>query len=98
MGNVGCSADEGFGVWKIAVGLLILAVLLSAVWFGHGVATGIGVPYPDPMPDQAAYERYHWGISNALFLASGVAWLAVGVVSAACVWRWLRRGGRAEPG
>jgi len=90
-------AAEGFGVRKVAVGLIVLAGLLTAVGMVHGVATGIGVPYPDPTPDQAAYERYHLGISKPLFLASGVAWLLAGACAAACAGRWLLKGGRGEP-
>jgi hypothetical protein len=94
---MGILAKGGLGMWKVVVGLVVLAVLLSAVWMGHGVATGIGVPYPDPTPEQVAFERYHMGTSNLLFLASGVSWLVAIVCSATCAGRWLLRGGRAKP-
>lgn len=82
-------------MWKVAAGLLVLAVVLSVAFMGHGLATGIVPPYPDPTPEQAAYVRYHKGISMPLFLASGVAWLATGVVTVASVVRWLFRSRRA---
>lgn len=85
---------EDFEVWKIAVGLLLLALLLSAIWIGHGLATGIAVPYPDPTPEQAAYERYHRGISDSLFLTAGAGWFAAVAVAAASIGRGLTRGGR----
>lgn len=81
---------------KVVVGLLSLALLLLAAFLAHGVGTGIAVPYPDPTPEQAAYERYHLGISQPLFLVTGAAWLAAGVTAAVCIGRWLLRGGRAE--
>ncbi len=85
-------------MWKVAFGLLVVAILLSAVFMAHGLATGIGIPYPDPTPEQAAYERFHQGISNPLFLAAGVAWLVAGIAAVMCAIRWLLRGVRPEPG
>jgi hypothetical protein len=80
-------------VWKVAVGLLLLALLLPAIWIGHGLATGIAVPYPDPTPEQVAYERYHRGINQLLFLTAGAAWLAIVIGAAVYVGRGLWRGG-----
>jgi hypothetical protein len=91
------AASEG-RVRKVAAGLLALAVLLSAAFLAHGVGTGIAVPYPDPTPEQAAFERYHQRISLPLCLAAVVAWLAAGAALAACAVRWLLAGGRAAPG
>jgi hypothetical protein len=74
-------------VWKVVASLLIVAVLLSAAFMAHGLATGIGVPYPDPTPEQAASERYHEGLSQPLFLAAAASWLVAGgaiAVAAAC--------------
>lgn len=84
-------------MWKVVVGILALAITLSAIFMAHAVATGIGVPYPDPTPELAAYERFHLGISKPLFLIAGAAWLVVGVAATVCVGRWLLRRGRAEP-
>lgn len=84
-------------MWKVAASLLALAALLSAVWMGHGAVTGIGVPYQDTTPDQAAYVLYHWGISERLFLATGVAWLVAGIVTTACTGHWLFKGRHGAP-
>jgi hypothetical protein len=78
-------------MWKVVVSLLGIAVLLSLVFMAHGIVTGIVVPYPDPTPDQAIYERRHREISNILFLASGVAWLAMTCVGAVGTGRWVIR-------
>lgn len=64
----------------------------------HALATGIGVPYPDPTPELAAYERFHLRISQPIFLYAGVAWLVAGVATAVCAGRWWLRGSRAELG
>ena len=69
--------------------LMAVAVLLSAAFMAHIAATGIGVPYPDPTPTQAAYERYHLAISQPIFFAAGAAWLAVAVAAFVCVASWL---------
>lgn len=84
-------------MWKVAGGLLALAALLSATWMAHAVATGIAIPYPDPTPELAAYERFHLGISNPLLFCAVVAWLVAGVAAAVCTGRWLMQGRRAEP-
>lgn len=84
-------------MWKVVVGLLALAITLSAIFMAHAVATGIGVPYPDPTPELAAYERFHLGISNPLLAITAMAWLVAGVASAVCVGRWLLRSGPREP-
>ncbi len=73
--------------WRITAGLAVVALVLSAVFTIHGVATGLGVPYPDPTPQQAAFVRYHWGISNVLFFTTGVGWLLAG---SAAVWAGLQ--------
>jgi|GEM_PF-6166388 hypothetical protein len=88
----------GLGMWKVAAGLFVVAVLLSAAFLTHGVATGVGVPYPDPTPEQAAYERYHRGISQPLFLAAGVAWLVAVVAAAVSAGLWSLRARHPEPG
>jgi hypothetical protein len=69
--------------------LLVVAALLSSAFIAHVVATGIGVPYQDPTPAQAAYERYHLAISQPMFFAGGAVWLAVGVAAFVCVSSWL---------
>jgi hypothetical protein len=79
-------------MWKIVVGLLLLALLLSVIWIGHGLTTGIAIPYPDPTPEQVAYERYHRGINGSLFLTAGVAWLTAVAVAGVCVIRRSRSG------
>ncbi len=84
-------------MWKVVVGLLALAALLSAIFMAHVIATGIGVPYPDPTPEQAAYERFHLRIGQPLFLAAGAAWLVAGVAAAVCMGRWLLRRRPSEP-
>jgi hypothetical protein len=85
-------------VWKIGVGLLVIAVLLSAACMIHGIGSGIAIPYQDPTPEQATHERYHRGISQSLFMAAGVAWLTTAMAGAASVVRWLfrRRHGLAD--
>lgn len=84
-------------MWKVVVGLLALAITLSAIFMAHAVATGILIPYPDPTPQLAAYERFHRQISNPLLLTAVVAWLVAGVAVAVCAGRWWLRGSRAEP-
>ena len=83
---------------KIAAGLLALAFLLSAAWMAHGGATGIGVPYLEPTPEQADYVRYHWSISKQICLASAVAWLAAGIAAGVYVVRRLLSGRCYNPG
>ena len=78
-------------MWKIAAGLL------SAAWMVHALVTGIGIPYPDPTPDQAAYVRYHWSISDQICLASCVAWLGAGIAGGVSVVRRLLRGRCCKP-
>lgn len=72
--------------------LLGVAVLLTSIFMAHGVATGIAVPYPDPTPAQAAYERCHLAISDRMLVSASAAWLATGVTALVCVSsRLLRR-------
>ena len=84
-------------MWKVTVGLITLAFCLSIVFLTHSVATGIGVPYPDPTQEQAAYERYHKAISLPLFLAATAGWLAAGVSAATSVGQWLMQTKPAKP-
>ena len=85
-------------MWKIVAGLLVLAFLLSAAWMFHGGATGIGVPYQDPTPEEADYVRYHWSISKQICLASAAAWLAAGIAAWVYVVRRLLRNRCCIPG
>lgn len=78
-------------MWKVAAGSVILAVLLTVCFFGHALATGLGVPYPDPTPEQKTYVQYHEAISNPLFGASALAWLFATICSLTCVVLWCVR-------
>ena len=84
-------------MWKIAAGTLFIAFLLSAAWMAHGVAT-VGIPYPDPTPEQAAYVRYQKAISEQICLASCVAWLAAGIAASVYVVRRLLQSRLCNPG
>jgi hypothetical protein len=67
---------------KITAALLFVALVLTVTCLTHGIFTGIGVPYQDTTKAQAAYERYHWGITSTLFLMAGTSWvLALGAAA-----------------
>ena len=76
-------------MWKFVAGLSALAFVLTAAFLAHGLMTGVGVPYPDPTPEQAAYVRYHLAVNEPLFLAAGLSWLATGAGGAAWAIRWV---------
>ena len=76
---------------KIVAGLFLLAVALSLAFFGHALATGIAVPYPDPTPEQAAHERYHRAISDPLFAVTAACWSLAGFAGLIRAGRWLLR-------
>jgi hypothetical protein len=76
---------------KILVGTLVVAVLMSVVSMAHFVVA-IGIPYPDPTPEQAAQERHHLAISNILFVSAGGCWLLTAVVALFWFGRRLRGG------
>ena len=78
--------------WFCLRAIFMLSVLLSVLWLGHGMTTGIGVPYPDPTPEQAVYERYHWQISDWLLGTSLFGWTFTAIVAVvAAVRRLFRR-------
>ena len=62
-------------MWRTPLVLLGLAGVATAAFFLHGMLTGIGVPYQDPTPEQAAYERFHHRVSSPLFAAAVLFWL-----------------------
>jgi len=62
-----------FGL-RMLLGVFAVCGLLLLILMAHGVATGIVVPYPDPTPEQAAYERLHGKISDWLFGLTALAW------------------------
>ncbi len=69
---------------KVTLALLVLSLGLAVAFLVHAIATGVVIPYPDPTPEQAAYERFHRPIGSALFLAAGAsfaAYLASAVVA-----------------
>lgn len=77
-------------MWKITFGLLLLSVMLSAFCIGHAMGTGVAIPYPDPTPEQAAYEKYHLKINGTLFKVAACSWLTAGavfVIDVACLMR-----------
>jgi hypothetical protein len=92
-GSAGEISRQAARMWKAVVGLFAFALLLSAGWMGHALATGIVVPYHDPTPERAAYERYHLAISMPLSLAAAAGWQVTGVVSAVALGRWVFRSG-----
>lgn len=63
--------------------ILVVAFLLTAAFFVHGVWSGIGVPYPDPTPTQMDYQRYHRAISDLLVDGAILAWLLAAIISVA---------------
>jgi hypothetical protein len=72
---------------KTALGLCALATALSIAFVLHAGFTGIGAPYPDPTPAQAAQERLQVSISSALFNAGTAAWIAALVAGAVALIR-----------
>ena len=82
---------EGGEMRKLTVVLITVALCLSITFVAHGVVTGVGLPYPDPTPEQAAYERFHRGVSQPLFLVAGASWLAAGVSAAMAMGHFLMR-------
>jgi hypothetical protein len=65
-----------FRTMKLALVLCAVAVILSAAFVIHIGATGSGVPFPDPTPAQAAYERSQSAISSRILFAAALAWIA----------------------
>jgi hypothetical protein len=78
-------------VWKLLSALVVFALLSSVVWMGHGLVTGIAIPYPDPTPEQKAYESYHLAISMPLFIVAMVSWLVASATLALCILRLVFR-------
>ena len=53
--------------WQITSGVAVLGAVILVVGLCYGVIT-VGVPYPEPTPSQAAWEKIHSGISGWLML------------------------------
>lgn len=79
-------------MWKIAVALLLLAVLASAVVVVHAAATGTLLPSQDPTPEQYAYERLHERINGWLCFAAGTLWMSALAAAVVATVFWARRG------
>jgi len=67
------------------------SALLSAFWFAHGALTGIGVPYPHPTPDQAAYQQQQLDINGWLLSTALLGWAFSAIVA---VWVTVCRSAR----
>ena len=63
-------------MFRLTAVFMLLAILISIAFFAHGLVTGIGIPYPDPTPEQQAFEQYHRPVSTELFHGAAFAWLA----------------------
>ena len=78
----------------VTLGLVALAVALAAAALGHDLFV-VGLPYPDPTPEQAAAAREDAAVTRRLAAAAAVAWLAAGLaavtLAVTAVGRWLRR-------
>jgi hypothetical protein len=74
---------------KLPLVLPLLSLLLLVTCTTHMIVTGVGVPYQDATPEQAANERFHHEIAMSLILGLMVSILASFVVGAAWVVRWL---------
>jgi len=61
---------------KIAINLLLLSLVLGVLFMGHGIVTGVGIPYPDPTPAQRTHEQFHRPISMVLMLTTAVSFAA----------------------
>lgn len=70
---------------KSTLALLAISILLILALTGHMIATGVGVPYQDPTPEQAAFERFHNPIAMSLMVGSALSILA----TLACGMAWI---------
>ena len=76
---------------KFALALPLISFLLFVACATHMIVTGVGVPYQDATPEQAAYERFHNGIAMSLILGMMLSVLASFVVGMAWVVCWFIR-------
>ena len=63
-------------MYRLTAVFMLLAILISGTFMAHGLVTGVGIPYPDPTPEQQAYEQYHRPISTSLYHGAAFAWSA----------------------
>lgn len=62
---------------RLMAGLGVASVMAG---FGWGMIK-VGVPFPDPTPEQAAAERFHIGVLDTFVFAGLVILLLVGVLA-----------------
>lgn len=66
-----------FGLPTVGLGLVLTGLIYGVLF--------VGVPYPDPTPEQRLSERFHLAVGKSVFLG-GAAIFLMGLVAAPVVW------------